>query len=400
MSTEYPDVLGDLSEARQRFEANGVHYLAALEPSTIAPGQTTAVRVWLQSCWDVPVQVALQIPLSNSHQPGLSMLQQRTDVPLEPAEVGELSVPIGSDPHLTPGAHPIRLLLSSSFETRGRYIRSQKCQDRLGDTLLSFTTGLSLASSVGLGYVARTQPEQKLELRVKGSPQPDPSPDLTPTFLSHWTVDELRIQGKARQQVNDQRLFLLPKIQRTSLFSTLLDESKIRFGQAGLTLQIGEAIYLAKILTYAVEYFLSKPERQDALLVPAYALAHRHNLSTDDPIYLVARADYPRLTRLASSLTFGLLRHRRYQEPWTREEQIAVTEYVAQCVELGRALPAEFLYLPLLLGGLMVSTEVQMPGEKPAQSLALLAKARELRSADLAENPELTGLLDNLLRST
>ncbi len=399
MSAEYPDVLGDLSEARQRFEVNGVHYLAALEPSTIAPGQTTAVRVWLQSCWDVPVKVALQIPLSNSHQPGLSILQQRTDVPLEPAEVGTVSIPIGSDPHLAPGAYPIRLLLSSSFETRGRYIRSQKGQDRLGDTLLSFTTGLSLASSVGLGYVAHTQPEQKLELWVKGSPQPDPSPDLTPTFLSHWTIDELRIQGKARQQVNDQRLFLLPKLQRTSLFSTLLDESKIRFGQAGLTLQIGEAIYLAKILTYAAEYFLSKPERQDALLVPAYALAHRHNLSTDDPIYLVARADYPRLTRLASSLTFGLLRHRWQQEPWTKEEQIAVAEYVAQCVELGRALPAEFLYLPLLLGGLMVSKDVQMPGEKPAQSLALLAKARELRSAELAENPELTGLLDHLLRS-
>jgi hypothetical protein len=29
MSSEYPDVLGDLVDARQRFEVNGVHYMLA-----------------------------------------------------------------------------------------------------------------------------------------------------------------------------------------------------------------------------------------------------------------------------------------------------------------------------------------------------------------------------------
>lgn len=399
MSAEYPDILGDLSEARQRFEINGVHYLADLDPPGIAPGQTTAVRVWLQSCWDVPVQVALQIRLPGSAQSGLGVLQERTDVPLEPAEVGEVRIPIRSAAHLTPGVHPLRLLLSTTFETRGRYVRSQKTENRLGDTLLSFTAGLGLATSVGLGYVARTRPEQKLNLQVDGPPQLEPNPDLTPTFLSHWTVQELWIPGKARQQVNDQRLYLLPKIKRQPLFVTLLDESKLRYEQAGLPLQIGEALHLAKILTYTAEYFLARPERQDALLIPAYSLALRYNLPTDDPLHLVARADYARLTRLASSLAFGLVRHRWKKEPWTREEQIAVTDFVADCVESGRTLPAEFLYLPLILGGLMVSADVQMPGEKPAESLALLAKARELRRADLAENPELNALLDSLLQA-
>ena len=51
MSSEYPDVLGDLVEARQRFEVNGVHYVPALQPGTISPGETTALQVWLQSCW-------------------------------------------------------------------------------------------------------------------------------------------------------------------------------------------------------------------------------------------------------------------------------------------------------------------------------------------------------------
>ena len=37
MSSEYPDVLGDLVEARRRFEVSGVHYVMALDAPSIAP---------------------------------------------------------------------------------------------------------------------------------------------------------------------------------------------------------------------------------------------------------------------------------------------------------------------------------------------------------------------------
>ena len=94
MSSEYPDVLGDLVDARQRFEINGVHYMLALEPAAIAPGETAALRVWLQSCWDVPVQVAISLHLPTHPSPALSLIQARTDVPLEAAEVGEVCIPI------------------------------------------------------------------------------------------------------------------------------------------------------------------------------------------------------------------------------------------------------------------------------------------------------------------
>ena len=87
MSTEYPDVLGDLVEARERFEVNGVHYLMALQPPTIAPGETTHLRVWLQSCWNVPVQVGIRIRLPAQPSPTFTVIQEQTDVPLEPAEV-------------------------------------------------------------------------------------------------------------------------------------------------------------------------------------------------------------------------------------------------------------------------------------------------------------------------
>jgi hypothetical protein len=398
MSSEYPDVLGDLVDARQRFEVNGVHYVTALQLPTIAPGGTTSLRIWLQSCWDVPVQVVINVDLPTRPSPTFSVIQRQTEVPLEAAEVGELSIPIACAAGVEPGEYAVPVTVGIEAETRGLYVRSQKSAGQLGETLLRFTTGMALSATMGLGFRARTRAEHKLPLRVEGPPQPDAAPDLTPTFFSHWTVADLPIQGKARTYVNDQRLSLLPQLTRPALYMTFLEESRERFRGAGLQLHIGESIFLAKVLTGTAEYFLKHAGWQDVVLLPAYTLAYRYNLPVNDAIFLITRADYARMTRLAISLSFGLLRQRLQRDVWTLEEQLAVTDLVADRVECGGMLPAEFLYLPLLLGGLMVAGQVQMPGEKLSQSLDLLAKARQQRSSDLADNSELTSLFDQLLQ--
>ncbi len=397
MSTEYPDVLGDLVQARERSEVNGVHYLAALRPSTIAPGDFTHLHIWLQSCWNVPVQVGIRVHLPvQQPTPVFSIIQELTEVPLEPAEVGQVAIPIACTAQTEPGNFSITVRLGVKLETRGQYIRSKEHTGELDATLLRFVTGMSLASAVGLGYVARTLPEIILPLRIEGAPQTGKAPDMIPTYQSHWTVDELSLVGKARQYVNDRRLYLLPQISRHALYLAFLDEGRARLKDAGLTPHIGEAIFLAKIMTHAVEYFMQNPGWQDAILIPAYTLAYRHNLEPGDPVPLIVRADYARVARLAASLTFGMLRQELGHDVWTLEEQLAVTDLVADRVEQGGILPAEFLYLPLLLGSLMVAPDVQMPGEDLAQSLDLFAKAREERAADLDHNQELVTLLDRM----
>jgi len=398
MSLEYPDVLGDLVDARQRFEVNGMHYQVALRPVTIAPGETTALHAWLQSCWDVSLQASITVQLPVHSPTALSLVQATIDVPLEPAEVGEVCIPIASDPAIEPGEYRLSVTMGAKFETRGHYVRSQESKGQLGDTVLSFTTGMGLSATMGLGFVAHSQPQQGLALRVTGAPQPGPEPDLTPTYVSHWTVEDMKIQAKALRHVNDRRLYLLPKITRQALYMAFLEESQERLRDAGLSLHVGEALFLAKILTYTAEYFFKRVDWQHAILVPAYSLAYRYDLRTDDPVMLICRADYARMARLAISLSFGLLRLRTKRDVWTREEQLAIADLVSDRVEHGGLLPAEFLYLPLLLGGVLVADEVKMPGEKTAQSLSLLGQAYLKRMADLGENPELAALFQELLK--
>lgn len=396
MSSEYPDILGDLVEARNRCEVNGVHYVTTLRPSTIAPGESTQLRFWLQSCWDVPVDVAIVVTVPTQPAPTFSIIQKRTDVPLEPAEVGEVAIPIacGADTHLVD--YTISARIGAQPKSRGLFIRSKENQGHLADSALNFMTGMGLAASMGLGFKAHTQSEQKYSLRVAGPPMRAPAPNMTPTFLSHWTVEELPIQGKARKLVNDQRLYLIPQLSRQALFVSFLEESQERFKDAKLSLHMGEAIFLAKILTYAVEYLLKLPDGQDAILIPAYSLAYRYDLPTNDPVFLVVRADYARIARLACSLSFGMLRQQQRRDVWSLEEQMAVTDLVADRVERGGDLPAEFLYLPLLLGGLLVAGKVKLGGEDLVQSLDLFAKARQQHADDLKQNPDLVTILDQL----
>jgi hypothetical protein len=127
-------------------------------------------------------------------------------------------------------------------------------------------------------------------------------------------------------------------------------------------------------------------------------LAYRHGLPMEDPVSLVMRADYARMVRLATSFSFGMLRQRLQRDVWTMEEQLAVADLISSRLEQGGALPVEFLYLPLLLGSLIIASQVQMPGEQLASSLHLLTQARQKRAAELAVNPDLTALLDRLMQ--
>lgn len=396
MSSEYPDVLGDLVDARHRFEVNGVHYVMIPDPTTIAPGEVVNLRCWLQNCWNVPVEVVITVHLPSKPAPAFSIIQNRTDVPLAAAEVGEVTIPIACASEAEPNEYVISVTLGVKVETQGLYVRSKENKGHFEDTHLSFTTGMALSATMGLGFVARTQPRQELTLRVEGAPQLKSSPDLTPTYLSHWTMDLLSIQGRARRLVNDQRLHLLPNLTTQALYKAFLEESQARLQDADLPLHIGEAIFLAKVLTYTVEYFVKLPDGHEAILVPAYVLAYRYNLPTSDPVFLIVRADYARIARLATSLSFGMLRQRIGRDIWSVEEQLALIDLIADRVERGGTLPAEFLYLPLLLGGLMVADQVRMPGEQLEQSLDLLTKARQQRADALAEIPELVVLLDRL----
>jgi D-arabinose 1-dehydrogenase-like Zn-dependent alcohol dehydrogenase len=142
-----------------------------------------------------------------------------------------------------------------------------------------------------------------------------------------------------------------------------------------------------------VIYMTHNAEWFDCLMVPVYAYARATDQPTDDAVWLLTQLGFTHVLELAAALSFGLIEDALGREPWTASEQRLVREYIVQCLNSGQELPAEFLYLPLILGGITVAGEVTFAGEDVAESLRLLSKAKSERQELFAE-PDLKDLND------
>ncbi len=386
MAIEYPDILGDYVEASRRYEADGIQLVAYASPSSIQPGQATDIALWLQNTTNAPMEVAVRVdPPGRAGRLGppsrLTVIQHQTDLELEPAEVGEMHIPVGSTPKTPASTYEVKVEVRAKTQGPANRVRAQKRSSRLGATVLKHAIGLQLASTVGIGYEAKTTNKLSVKMTVAGAPSPpEKELDLTPSYASMWTMADWELQQRAQVEINNQRIHIIPELPPDAVYLALLEESRIRAQSMGLELYLGEAIFLAKILTYTVQYFLRNEYLQDGLLVPIYQTAIQNEMSLDNPRWLVTRVGYGRILRLAIALSFGLVEDALKRRPWTLEEQVAVADMVVDHAETGQTLPPEFLYIPLVLGGLLVTRDVVMEGEDPQQSLDMIARAKAERS--------------------
>jgi hypothetical protein len=404
VAIEYPDILGEVTSARQRYEAEAVQYLGSLSHEAVVPGEATALVLFLQSVVDVPMDVTLRlnVPLRTgglrSKPSQLKIGEAETTVPLKSAEVGQLRIPIQTSAETPSTTYEIRLEIMGTPKASANRIRPQQSEGRLGETILRSTVGLNLASTIGVGFTTKSRNKLSFKLDVTGEEGSAQEIDLAPTFTSLWTLEEWDLQHRASREVNERRAHIVPYLTPETIYVPLLDEGRKRFADAGIVLHVGEAISLAKILIHTVSYFTRNVDLQDALLIPIYMQAHLYDLPTDNATWLVTEVGYSRIVRLAIALSFALVESALKRQPWLLEEQRALADFVVGNLESGHPLPVEFLYLPLLMGGALVMRAVVMGGEDPQQSLQMLVQAKRERAEDFTGEAAETGkLFESLL---
>lgn len=404
MDIEYPDILGEVTSARQRYEAGAVQYVGSLSREAVASGEATELVFFLQSVVDVPMDVTLKLNVPartgglRSRPSQIKIGETETTVPLKPGEVGELRIAVQSSAETPPTTYEIRLEIMGTPKASANRIRAQRSKGRLGETILRDTVGLNLASTIGVGFTTKSRNKLSFKLNVTGEEGSAQEIDLAPTFTSLWTLEDWDLQHRAGQEVNERRAHIVPYLAPEAIYVPLLDEGRRRFADAGIALHVGEAISLAKILTHTVSYFMRNANLQDGLLIPIYMQAYPHNLPTDNATWLVSEVGYSRIIRLAIALSFALVERALKRQPWLLEEQRALADLVVGNLESGHSLPVDFLYLPLLMGGALVMREVVMEGEDPQQSLQMLAQAKKERAEDFTGEATETGeLFDSLL---
>lgn len=398
MAFEYPDVMNDVLEARERFESRAVQYLAAIPDRPVPTGWVFETGLVLQSVMDVPVKVDVRIVLPQMSrklrrlpQPLFEVYRSDIHLTLTAGEVGELVLPMLVHAHVPPGEYEFALEVQSEPEGEGRRVRSQQGERRVGEIMIRHPQGMRIAQIASWGYEAKSALRQALSFSVSESEESPSEAALKPSFRSLWTPEDWDVFAEARQEVNDRRFYAVPELKPEPLYLRFMEQAESLFSASGVTLHVGEALFVAKALTYTVTYMLGQQEWQDCLLVPIYAYARLTDQPTDDALWLVTELGFTHVAELAVALGFALAEELLDRQTWSPTEQRAVREFVADSLGEGKPLPTEFLYLPLILGGLTAVERVQLDGEDIGESLRLLRKAKDGR-AELFSDEELREL--------
>ena len=402
MAIEYPDILGDLVEARQRWEVDGVQYQARFDPETVAAGQVSHLSIFLQSAVDSPIEfsLSLEVPKVPKQSQGFSVAESQISLPLQPGEVGELTIPtkVGEIPA---GIYPFRLNLRGKSLRRGQRVRSPRSAGRVPPTLpIKDWTGLNLASTIGVGYTAKTENRPVLKLKVQGQPE-IAEEDLAPVYQERWKVEDIDLLVRATRDMGDRRLHIIKPLNRSLLFTAMINETSQRFSDLGIRLALGEAIFVAKALTGTIEIFLSSESLQDGLYVPILQSLLASDTPIHSPAWLLMKPGYGRVLNLAIALSFGMLEDYRKKRTWPIAEQYAVRQFIMTQMTNQQPLPIDLVYVPLILGGLLLARKIVVEGEDIAASLAALRKARDIRLTELAQgDDEIVQILDELLAAS
>ena len=181
------------------------------------------------------------------------------------------------------------------------------------------------------------------------------------------------------KELNLREVKLKDELNVESLYANFFGETTTRFADAGLPLRIGEAIIMAKILTYCCQYFLSSPKRRNGLLVPIWEQALANEMNTTDSLDIIRGVGYYHVLRLAIAVSFGIIAKAFGRQLWPLQERQLVANHIADSIEAGQDLDPEFLYLPLLMAGTQICGNLKLKGEDPGLTLALIAKARDAR---------------------
>jgi hypothetical protein len=399
MTLEYPDVMNDVTDARLRFESGVVQYLAEFSWTQIAAGGVAELVLTLQNITDAPVNVAvhLELPrltnrLKRLPQPLFEIFEPDVQLMLENGEVGQLSVPVYVCPHVPEGEYVFGIQVRSRSAAQVVRCRAERSDDRMGDIKLRHPQGLGIAPIASWGYETEKKQQQDITLVVGPAQAPAEDVDIKPQFHQVWTPQSWELIPPARQEVNARRAYLISDLVAEAVFVAFMRETQSVFSGVGVELHVGEAISIAKMLTWTVSYLMAGNESwQDCLLVPIFAYANANGQSTTDVVWIVTNLGYMHVLELAIALGFVVVEEALKRPMWDPAEQRAVREYIVRCLDSGASLPLEFVYLPLVLGGIAVAREVAFAQEDVLADLRLLAGAKA-EKAELLADPELNEL--------
>ncbi len=400
---DYPDILGQLSGERLTV-GDLLQGALGVFPPTTALDQTVEVLFLLQNMTNRPLSLRLIVrtpardstgSLANFFTP-----RPRLALTLPPAECGLVHIPITPQLPTRPGeGYLIQVAVEATPPDRYQAVRL--AAGGAPPSLLALSP-FRVAVLRDIHFTAREIAPNQLAvaLDVLAGRFPPRSETPQPRYEALWTLHDLRQEAQQVEATAAEARKVARALSPALLYVPLLEHTNAVFGEAGMPLHPGEALFITRALMYVLQEGLDLEQgfsreqsawfkRLCRLLVAKPEAVH----AIDQLISLL----YTAVIYDTVLLGFHVVAGQANADFGDKTEQGDYTARLVAALEGRTTLRLEHVYVPLVLAGVALHGRVMLPGEKLWQSLAQVQQARDgrikLAGAEFAEVFELLNTL-------
>ncbi|MBI1277650.1 MAG: hypothetical protein GC179_05945 [Anaerolineaceae bacterium] len=419
-STNYPDILGSITGGA-RYNVNVAQVALGLRPRNVRAGRAFEVILLIQNASDVDIDVTatLQLPPQDAKKKPKRFIakSERLVVGLRPAEVGYVMLPVNSLPDTAIGeGYKVGVGIDVKAQGKPRRVRANEGGGHVNPEYLSADTVNTLNDLKKLSYSTNRRGLMGTVLEAPFnvmSAQIGQLVDLKPAWVSLWKVSDHHDDSLLLTQYAEKlQTLVLPNLKRETLYPPLYETTTQRFQQCGYDIQPPEAHYITKLLVYILELaapdenaldYLKDPHfdvqlalkrvlrgEQDALSLPAWckgmlkAIEANPTLATEQPAAALASTGYEELLRDAIRLGFQMITTSTGEKMGSEQDMQDYADKLIAKIRSGKpVLNFSDVYLPLLMGGVIIYDRAVLKAEKMGEMLTELSRILKSHYAEV-----------------
>ena len=400
----YPDVLGTLADDRLNLD-EVLQCAIGVFPNTTAVGQPVEVLLLLQNLTDqsLPVQVITRVPTKDGKGNLLNLFTRRPRYAfmLPAGEVGLLHLPITPQLPTPPGKnYPVRVQINVQKPDVFGRVRAVAGGERPSLLAISpFRLNVLREIAFGANTAAPNQIVTTFDVLPGQFPQREDEP--LPRYEALWTVGDMDQEFARARAKAPEALRFVNNLMRATTYPVIEARARDAYGDAGMPLHPGETTFITKMMLYVMEDGLELEE--------GFSLTESHwfrrlcQLMVDDAevtqnVDRLLNLLFSSIVHDATLLSFSMVKQNTGIEFGNTSELGEYAVRLMAALEGREALSLEHVYVPLVLGGVLINARLTIANENPWHSLDAIKEARDGRiSLAGAGFREVFDILDNLV---
>lgn len=435
-SVNYPDILGAITKG-VRANAGAVQVALAARPAVPRAGRPFEVILLVQNATDADLEVAAAITLpdmdARKQKARFAVKAGRVTVGVKAAEMGYLVLPVFVAPDAAPAPnYKLSVEVDAKPLTKATRLRAEAGGGAVEVQFVSAALKDKIVGLRALAYsVAKRQGRNAVDLTfdlAPANPGDAPSGEPAAGWVSVCKVSDYKDDRYLLHRYgNILQIKTLPQLKRAAIYEPLVQTTSTRFEAAGYPLKHAEAGLIAKLLTLILEYASPRHTghghiaagiyNADSLIsldpftlenkpyIPHWMRAYvsaieRDARSADHALPVLTRYIYEDVLRDGVDYAFELIETDSGEDVGSAEERENYREKLIAKLKAKAGLDFSTVYLPLVMGGMIVSDRVMLPKESPSDLLKEVSHALESRIHECEPDDPIFSLSQDILWRT